>query len=381
VKFLDEPLAAAFGYGLSLDTPRTILVVDIGGGTMHLALLEIEPSGVREGRGRVLAKEGRAVAGNAVDGWIVEDVCRQVGVDLAALGDGEDVRLWRRLMLAEACRVKEEAFFEGSAAFLVMPPGQTSRIGGRAEGIPPITLDKDHLTQILRTNGFYTLLTECRDAVLQASGLRPEDVHDVLLVGGSTLLPGVYSSFEESFGRHRLRAWHPFEAVVHGAASFAAERFVQSDFIVHDYAFLTHDPKTNEPRHTIVVPKGTRFPTRPDLWKGRVAPTCPLGEPESLFKLVICEVGRSDGRRRFVWDAAGDLKKLGGKDGDGSIVVPLNEANPALGTLDPPHRPGDRKPRLEVAFGVNEERWLVATVMDLVSRQRLMEEEPVVRLL
>jgi hypothetical protein len=169
--------------------------------------------------------------------------------------------------------------------------------------------------------------------------------------------------------------------VAHGAACFAAERFSQADFIVHDYAFLTHDPKTNEPRHTVVVPKGTRFPSRLDLWKGRVVPTCPLGEPETLFKLVICEMGKADGARRFVWDASGDLHKLGGRDGDGRIIVPLNESNPALGTLDPPHRPGDRRPRLEVAFGVNGDRWLVATVFDLVSRELLMEEEPVVRLL
>ena len=71
--------------------------------------------------------------------------------------------------------------------------------------------------------------------------------------------------------------------------------------------------------------------------------------------------------------------KLDGSDG--RLVVPLNESNPALGFLDPPHHPGDRSPRLDVRFGVDEDRWLVATVIDLKTQRTLMNAEPVVRLL
>ena len=63
------------------------------------------------------------------------------------------------------------------------------------------------------------------------------------------------------------------------------------------------------------------------------------------------------------------------------VVVPLNEANPALGHLEPPHEPGDTRPRLEIAFGVNADRWLIATVKDLKTRKVLMNAEPVARLL
>ena len=62
------------------------------------------------------------------------------------------------------------------------------------------------------------------------------------------------------------------------------------------------------------------------------------------------------------------------------MVVPLNAASPTLGYLDPPHSPRDRRPRLEIAFGVNAERWLIATVRDLLTQKELMREEPVVRL-
>jgi hypothetical protein len=154
-----------------------------------------------------------------------------------------------------------------------------------------------------------------------------------------------------------------------------------ADFIVHDYAFLTHDARTREARHTVVVPRGTRIPTPFDLWKGQLVPTCSLGEPERLFKLVICEIARGDGGpRRLVWDASGDLHRVGGSSGEAEVVVPLNESSPTLGHLDPPHAPSDRRPRLGVAFGVNANRWLVATVQDLLTGKELMREEPVVRL-
>ena len=81
-----------------------------------------------------------------------------------------------------------------------------------------------------------------------------------------------------------------------------------------------------------------------------MVPTCSLGEPESIFKLVICEIARSDGsERKFVWDASGDLHKVGGASGQAELVVPLNAASPTLGYLDPPHPPrtaarGSRSP-------------------------------------
>src|SRR5262249_52886820 len=162
----------------------------------------------------------------------------------------------------------------------------------------------DRLREILVEQGFYRSLGHALDEAFEQAGLAATEVEDVLLVGGSTLLPGFYAWFEERFERRRIRAWQPFEAVVYGAACFAGDRMEALDFIVHDYAFVTHHPKTGEAEHTVIVPRGTRFPTSPELWKRQLVPTCALGEPESLFKLLICEVSRADGdERRFVWDA------------------------------------------------------------------------------
>jgi len=381
VRFADEPVAAALGYGISLSHPRTVLVVDVGGGTMHVVLVRLSPQGAASGQATVLAKRGRPLGGNAVDGWVLQDVCRQIGHDLST-GDDEVTRLWRRLMLAEACRVKEAVFFEDEAVFLMSPEGLTSR-GAPRPGGGLLTLSRARLREILDENGFYRSLAASLEEVLEQGQVKASDIEDVLLVGGSTLLPGFFSWFEERFERRRVRAWQPFEAVAYGAACFASDRMDALDFIAHDYAFVTHDPKTGDAQHTVIVPRGTRFPTSPELWKRQLVPTCALGEPESLFKLLICEVSRSDGdgdARRFVWDAAGDVHKVGGSSGEAQVVVPLNAASPTLGYLDPPHSPRDRRPRLEIAFGVSSERWLIATVRDLLTQRELMSEEPVVRL-
>jgi molecular chaperone DnaK (HSP70) len=380
VRFVDEPVAAALGYGLSLSHERTVLVVDIGGGTMHVVLVALSPRGAMGGEARVLAKQGRPLGGNAVDGWVLEEACREAGLPpLTAQGD-ENARFWRRLMLAEACRVKEAVHFDETAVFRVTPPG-FARGKGRA-GSSLQTFTRAQLAGLLETNGFYRGLDSCLAAILEDGKARVEDVDDVLLVGGSTLLPGVFARLEQRFARRRMRAWQPFEAVVYGGAAFAADRIGTLDFIVHDYAFVTHDAKTGEAQHTVIVPRGTRFPTPPDFWKRQLVPTCSLGEPESIFRLVICEVARGEGgERRFVFDAAGDLHKVGGTTGQDQVIVPLNASSPTLGYLDPPHDPKDRRPRLEISFGVNAERWLVATVLDLLTRKELMSEQPVVRLI
>jgi hypothetical protein len=205
------------------------------------------------------------------------------------------------------------------------------------------------------------------------------DIDDVLMVGGSTLLPNVYPFFEKQFGRGRVRAWQPFEAVAFGGSVFAAGRNEPVDFIVHDYALLTYDLKTQKPQYTVIVPRGTRFPTAAAFWKKQLVPTCSLGEPEKVFKLIVCELGTDDVTHRFAWDERGQVHKQG--DRQEPLVVKLNEANPTLGYLQPPHSPRDRDPRLEVSFGVNPERWLCATVYDLRTRKHLMRDEPVVRLI
>ena len=90
--------------------------------------------------------------------------------------------------------------------------------------------DRNAVMGLLRARGLYDILEDCTNEVRSqmASQGESEDVlDDVLMVGGSTLLPGVYPFFEERFGRGRVRAWQPFEAVAYGAAAYAAGSYGQ----------------------------------------------------------------------------------------------------------------------------------------------------------
>lgn len=380
VRFVDEPLAAALGYGVGLARGALVLVVDSGAGTTHVELVRLSPRAAPHGRAEVLAKRGWQTGGDAVDSWILRDVAAATGGALEERAGDEDERFWRRLMLAEARRVKERLYFDESVPFLLAPPGLLD-LGVARPGTSLVPLTRTRLVELLGVHGYYDGLSRGVDEVLSEAGVGPSDVDEVLLVGGSTLLPGVFGLFETRFGRSRLRAWEPFEAVALGTACFASGETATADFVMHDYAIRTWDAATGAEQHTVVVPRGTRFPTAPDLWKRQLVPTCALGEPERVFKLVICELARrDDGSPGLVWDAAGDLVRLGGREGRDEVVVPLNAESPGLGALDPPHRPDDRRPRLEVAFGVDADRWLVATVRDLMTRRELMRGEPVVRL-
>ena len=383
--FIDEPVAAAIGYGVGLEDRKRVLVVDFGGGTLDLALVDISARGIAQGSCEVVAKAGRAIGGDLVDRWLLDDFAESMGYSLDARGPG-DQAFWYRLMLLEARRVKEAIFFRPSETFAVTPPEDLALFEQRLRGkTAALKFDRARLVDLLERRSLFEELRGCIDEILGQArdrGFGLEDIDEVLMVGGSTLLPEVYGVFEQRFGRDRVRAWQPFEAVAYGACAFGADAFQQSDFIVHDYAFVTHDPRTHEPQHTVIIPKGTRIPTPKDFWKRRLVPTCSLGEPERFFKLVVAEVGRAEASERaFGFDERGQLHKLGGTGGSAALVVPLNEANPTLGTLNPPHAPSDKAARLEIAFFVNEDRWLCATVDDLRTRKTLMRDEPVVRLL
>jgi molecular chaperone DnaK len=378
VHFVDEPVAAAVGYGVTASQMRRVLVVDFGGGTLDLALVAIEPKTVKEGSCVVVAKAGRSVGGNLVDEWLLEDFCERLAYRIP---EGEE--FWRRLMVDEARRVKEELFFREHTEFLLTPPEEMRAYHARVHGEQALQLTRQDLVSVLTKNGLYRMLREVTEDVLERAGrsdVNPDQIDDVLMVGGSTLLPGVFAHFEEAFGRDRVRAWQPFEAVARGACTLKAAGFEPSDYIVHDYGFVTHDRETNEKQYQIIVPAGTRFPTPPDFWRRQLVPTCALGEPEKIFKLVVCEIGKAHkGERHFAWDRGGQLHSL--KDTGDRLVVPLNEDNPTMGYLEPPHPPSDKAPRLDVKFGINENRWLVATVDDLKTGKPLMKTRPVIRLL
>ena len=200
VRFLDEPIAASLGYGIGLTRDRHVLLVDFGGGTMHMAVVRLGADGARSGSAQVVAKAGRDVGGNLVDRWLLQEFCRRLHFDLRELPEDE-ASLWTGLMMAEACRVKETIYFDERATFELTPPESIKRVEERMRGqLTSLEIDRQGLIDLLERFGLYAALVGCLEEVLaQAAnnGVAQDAVEDVLMVGGSTLLPRVYGLFEE----------------------------------------------------------------------------------------------------------------------------------------------------------------------------------------
>jgi len=385
---IDEPVAAALGYGLSVNEGKNILVIDFGGGTLDLALIRMKEGSGNAGHCTVIAKTGVPLGGNTVDEWILQKVCSHYGYDAAAIAGDPSSFWWYRMLLAESCRVKESLFLKERETFYLLPSaiiqGHNVSLPGKGEhSRKPVDITGEEFHDLLREKGLYGIIDRAIITVLERAGsmgINEKDISDVLLVGGSTLLPGVYKLIEDRFGRDRVRAWQPLNAVAFGAAAFAAGKVYKDDHITHDYAFITYDRKSHDKQYNIIIPAGTGFPTPPDLWKRQLTPTCALGVPERLFKLVICEIGKKHALgQEFIWDEKGSLHSL--DEGTGtSLIVPLNESDPTLGVLDPPHQPGDSRARVDLSFMINEDKWLCATVFDLLTGKYLFREKPVIRL-
>jgi molecular chaperone DnaK (HSP70) len=345
---LDEPVAAALGYGLNVEAQRTLLVVDFGGGSLDVAVVRTGlPGG--EGRAEVVAKEGEPLGGNHVDVWLLEEYCRRLGFDLSDREGDWYRRFWRRTMLDEARRVKEELHLQRQATFHLEPAADL-RIPRREEE-REVTLTRQEFMGLLEERGLYRTLADVLERVLaeaRRKGVAVDELDDVLLVGGSTLLPGVQPLLERHFGRGRLRDWQPFEAVAYGACIHAAGQEPPADFIRHDYALLTINRETREEEYRPIIPQGTPYPTRPDFYTYEVTPVCPRGTPQEVFELIICELGRAHGRHReFFWNAQGEMQVIEAGGPDRPVVVKLNEADPVLGRLNPRDPgPGGRPGRI-----------------------------------
>ena len=198
------------------------------------------------------------------------------------------------------------------------------------------------------------------------------DIDAILLVGGSTLLPGVRELFEGLFGAQRVHYWEPFEAVVKGAAVFGAG-FSVDQIIHHDYAVRVYSDSQQRPEYERLVKRNTGYPT-PNGFETRYYA---VTEGQQTFRLPICEVGYG-GRLSLPWN-----KRMNGNEywlpsgaEEGECVVTLNEGD-AL-RLAPPG--SGAQARLRIDFTIDADRFLCATIHDLLKQRDLKTEDRVVML-
>ena len=205
-RIINEPTAATLAYGTDKNKEGRVAVYDLGGGTFDISILDIG-DGVFE----VLATNGDTHLGGddfdeALIAFVAESFKASQGIDIR-----QDPMALQRLK--EAC---EKAKIELSS-------GTSTDIN-----LPFITADASgpkHLQQTISRAKFESLIADlversiepCRKALADA-GLKPSDIDDVLLVGGSTRVPMVQEKVEAFFEREPNKGVNPDEVVALGAA-------------------------------------------------------------------------------------------------------------------------------------------------------------------
>jgi molecular chaperone DnaK len=205
-RIINEPTAAALAYGLDKKGDEKIVIYDFGGGTFDISVLEVGDNVVE-----VKATNGDThLGGDNFDErilvWLIDEFKKDQGIDL-----GNDKMALQRLKEAA-----EKAKIELSSAM-------ETEIN-----LPFITADQSgpkHLAMKLTRAKFEQLIDDlvqrsiepCRKCLADA-GLKPSDINEVVLVGGSTRVPMIQKVVKEFFGKEPNKSVNPDEVVAIGAA-------------------------------------------------------------------------------------------------------------------------------------------------------------------
>ncbi len=207
LRILNEPTAAALAYGLDrVQGTRRIAVYDLGGGTFDVSVLELS-----EGIFEVKSTSGDTYLGGEdfdqrIIDWLIAEFREETNIDLRT----------DRMALQRLKEAAERAKCELSTAT------------DATVNLPFISADESgprHLSRTLTRQQFESLVADlvartegpCLDAMKEA-GYGPDDIDEVLLVGGQTRTPLVQQAVERIFGRGPNRDINPDEVVAIGAA-------------------------------------------------------------------------------------------------------------------------------------------------------------------
>ena len=206
MRIINEPTAAALAYGLDKGEDQTILVYDLGGGTFDVSILELG-----EGVFEVKATSGNNRLGgddfdDRIISWMVEEFKKDSGIDL-----GKDKMAMQRLKEAA-----EKAKIELSGVL------------STNVNLPFITADQSgpkHLDMTLSRAKFEEITADLVEKTmsptrqaLSDSGLAPEKIDRVILVGGSTRIPAVHEAIKKLVTKDPHKGVNPDEVVALGAA-------------------------------------------------------------------------------------------------------------------------------------------------------------------
>jgi len=255
LRIINEPTAAALAYGLDKKKDEKVAVFDLGGGTYDISVLELyDVEGSRQFE--VKSTNGDTHLGGddfdqRVIDWLVAEFKRDQGIDLS-----KDPMALQRLKEAA-----EKAKMELSGT-------QQTDIN-----LPFITADQSgpkHLNYSLTRAKFEQLVDDLiqrtippMQQALKDAGMKPEEIDEVILVGGSTRIPKVQQVVKDFFKKEPHKGVNPDEVVAIGAAiQGAVLTGEQKDVLLLDVNPLSLGIETLGGVTTVLIPRNTTIPTK-----------------------------------------------------------------------------------------------------------------------
>ena len=251
-RIINEPTAASLAYGLDKkDKEITIAVFDLGGGTFDISVLELG-DGVFE----VKSTNGNTHLGGddfdeVIMNWLAEDFLKNERIDLRK----DPMALQRLKEAAEKAKIELSSSTSTEINLPYIMP---------VDGVPK------HLVKSLSRSKFEQLadkliqatLAPCKKALSDAS-MKPSDIDEVILVGGSTRIPAIQEVVEKFFGKKPSKGVNPDEVVAVGAAIQAGVLSGDvKDVLLLDVTPLSLGIETMGSVFTKLIEANTTIPTK-----------------------------------------------------------------------------------------------------------------------